>query len=591
MHERHWLRSILAALVWAAFLAAPGLPLPAADRLGVGGSAAAQESIDIDTFYDELAPYGQWVWHPRFGYVWLPETVSDNWRPYTVGRWTYTDEYGWYWDSYEPFAWAVYHYGRWGYDPDYGWFWVPGDTWAPAWVQWRYSDDYVGWAPIGPGRPGYAYGVPVNYDPPIAESWVFVPPRYMTSRAISHYALPIGGLSVAFFGATHVYRPQYRGGIVYNYGMPRDRLAQITRRPIYVQKVYRTNSWKGGRFDNNGPNRGIGIYAPHFSKDNRPNRGPKKFADNPNDFRPKAKLKDTYKGDVPKGWGPSAKGVKSIAKEDPDAFKRKHDFDGRDFGDRGKDRDRDNDATTTKSRPQRTSTATTAIRRQEGLRHQGAADDQASKAIGTRAAIKTRRQGKALRLRSEPPPVLKDGTPAGTGATDKVGATDGRGDRDDRGKDRDKNKQKNFGAPGGPEAPISSSRATAIISTKVAAARARRRRTSANPVDRAPTNSNRATASRMIRAAAASASRRTLAEVDLAVPEDQAVPQAASSNSTRAVARAADRPKAIKVAAVVAAATRSARSTPKSRSARAATRFPLRTKAKAVGPGANRLPY
>ena len=223
MHERHWLRSILAALVWAAFLAAPGLPLPAADRLGVGGSAAAQESIDIDTFYDELAPYGQWVWHPRFGYVWLPETVSDNWRPYTVGRWTYTDEYGWYWDSYEPFAWAVYHYGRWGYDPDYGWFWVPGDTWAPAWVQWRYSDDYVGWAPIGPGRPGYAYGVPVNYDPPIAESWVFVPPRYMTSRAISHYALPIGGLSVAFFGATHVYRPQYRGGIVYNYGMPRDR--------------------------------------------------------------------------------------------------------------------------------------------------------------------------------------------------------------------------------------------------------------------------------------------------------------------------------------------------------------------------------
>ncbi|MGH6824223.1 DUF6600 domain-containing protein [Methyloceanibacter sp.] len=343
MKNRHWPRLLLAALVWAALLAAPGLPLPGADRLGVGGQAVAQESIDIDTFYDELAPYGQWVWHPRFGYVWLPETVSDNWRPYTVGRWTYTDEYGWYWDSYEPFAWAVYHYGRWGYDPDYGWFWVPGDTWAPAWVQWRYSDDYVGWAPIGPGRPGYAYGVPVNYDPPIAESWVFVQPRYLTSRAISHYALPIGGLSVAFFGATRVYRPQYRGGIVYNYGMPRDLVVKITRRPIYGQKVYRVNNWKGGRFDNNGPNKGIKIYAPHFSKDNRPNRGPKKFADNPNEFRPKAKLKDTFKGDVPKGWGPSAKGVKSIAKEDPDAFKKKHDFDGRDFGDRGKNNDRDSD--------------------------------------------------------------------------------------------------------------------------------------------------------------------------------------------------------------------------------------------------------
>jgi hypothetical protein len=405
MKSRHWLRLLLAAFVWAAFLAAPGLPLPAGDRLGADGSAAAQESIDIDTFYDELEPYGQWVWHPRFGYVWLPETVSENWRPYAVGRWTYTDEYGWYWDSYEPFAWAVYHYGRWGYDPDYGWFWVPGDTWAPAWVQWRYSDDYVGWAPIGPGRPGYAYGVPVNYDPPIAESWVFVQPRYMTSRAISHYALPIGGLSVAFFGATHVYRPIYRGGIVYNYGMPRDRVVQITRRPIYVQKVYKTNNWKGGRFDRDERNKGIKIYAPHFSKDGRPNRGPKKFADNPNDFRPKAKLRDTYKGDVPKGWGPSARGVKSIAKEDPDAFKKKHGFDGRDFGDRGRDRDNDRD------------------------RDKGQASRESDRGgKGDTGALKG---------------TLDQGTP-----NNKVGATDS--DRDDRGKDRDKNKQKGLGGPGGP---------------------------------------------------------------------------------------------------------------------------------------------
>jgi hypothetical protein len=345
MKNRHWLKLILAGWVWAAFFAAPGLPLPAVDRLGLAGTAAAQESIDIDTFYNELAPYGQWVWHPRFGYVWLPETVSDNWRPYTVGRWTYTDEYGWYWDSYEPFAWAVYHYGRWGYDPDYGWFWVPGDTWAPAWVQWRYSDDYVGWAPIGPGPSGYAYGVPVNYDPPIAESWVFVQPRYMTSRAIAHYAVPIGGLSVAFFGATNVYRPIYRGGVVYNYGMPRDRVVKIIKRPIFVQKVYKVDNWKGGRFDNNGPNRGIKVYQPRFSKDNNPNRGPKKFVDNPNDFKPKAKLRETYKGDLPKGWGPSAKGVTPIAKEaGPDAFKTHGRFGGPDNeqADRN-DKDRDND--------------------------------------------------------------------------------------------------------------------------------------------------------------------------------------------------------------------------------------------------------
>jgi len=344
MPTSYWLRLLAAAFVWAAFFAAPGLPLPGADRLGFTGAAAAQETIDIDTFYDELDPYGEWVWHPRFGYVWLPEDVSPRWRPYTVGRWTYTDEYGWYWDSNEPFAWAVYHYGRWGYDEDYGWFWVPGDTWAPAWVQWRYSDDYVGWAPVGPGRRGYAYGVPVNYEPPIAESWVFVQPRYMTSRAISHYALPIGGLGVAFFGATNVYRPIYRGGIVYNYGMPRDRVVKIIRRPIYVQKVYKVDHWKGGKYDRDGRNKGIKIYAPNFNRDGR-NRGPKKFVDNPKDFKPKAKLHDTFKGDVPKGWGKSAKGLTPIAKEDPEGFKKKGRFDGhdQDFGDRGKDKDRDKD--------------------------------------------------------------------------------------------------------------------------------------------------------------------------------------------------------------------------------------------------------
>ena len=404
MQNRSWLRLLLAGFVWAAFLAAPGLPVPGAERLGVAGTAAAQETIDIDTFYDELAPYGEWVWHPRYGYVWLPEDVSPRWRPYTVGHWVSTDEYGWYWDSQEPFAWAVYHYGRWGYDEDYGWFWVPGDTWAPAWVQWRYSDDYVGWAPVGPGRRGYAYGVPVNYEPPIAESWVFIQPRYMTSRVISHYALPIGGLSVAFFGATNVYRPIYRGGRIYNYGMPRDRVVKIIRRPIYVQKVYKVDHWKGGKYDRNDRNKGIKVYAPRFNKDGR-NRGPKKFVDNPKDFKPKAKLHDTFKGDVPKGWGKSAKGLTPIAKEDPDGFKKKGRFDGhdRDFGHRGKDKDRDKDK------------------------------GQASKDFD-----RDGRDGKkdggppAPKL---PPPVVKGGT--GDQSKEKFGAT---GDHDRRDKDKDKSK-------------------------------------------------------------------------------------------------------------------------------------------------------
>lgn len=343
MKTRRWLQMLLAGIVLSALVAMPGLPLPGADHLGFSGSAVAQQTIDIDTFYDELGDYGQWVWHPRFGYVWLPEDVSPNWRPYTVGHWVSTEEYGWYWESNEPFAWAVYHYGRWGYGPDYGWFWVPGDTWAPAWVQWRYDDQYVGWAPIGPRRQGYAYGVPVSYEPPIAESWVFVQPRYMTSRAIRHYAVPIAGLGAVFLGATNVYRPQFRGGRVYNYGMPRDRVVRITKRPIYVRKVYKTNR-RGGGFGKDNRRRGVKIYAPGVAKNGKPRRGPKKFADHPDQFKPKTKLKDTFKGKPPKGFGRSAKDVKSIAKENPDAFKRKHGkFGGPGDGRGGKDKDRDQD--------------------------------------------------------------------------------------------------------------------------------------------------------------------------------------------------------------------------------------------------------
>jgi hypothetical protein len=69
---------------------------------------------------------------------------SRSWRPYTNGRWVYTDA-GWTWISEEPFGWATYHYGRWARLRNIGWIWVSGDEWAPAWVSWRKSNDYVGW--------------------------------------------------------------------------------------------------------------------------------------------------------------------------------------------------------------------------------------------------------------------------------------------------------------------------------------------------------------------------------------------------------------------------------------------------------------
>jgi hypothetical protein len=331
------LRSLLAGLAFALFVASAGLPSSLGAQLGWSGTAAAQ-GIDVDYFYDELGPYGEWVWHPRFGYVWLPTHVSENWRPYTVGHWVYTDEYGWYWDSYEPFAWAVYHYGRWGYDWDFGWFWVPGDTWAPAWVQWRYGDNYVGWAPIGPHRGGYAYGQPLSYDPPVAEAWVFVAPRYLTSRTIYRYALPPSDLGPAFYGAPNIYRPEFRNGVIFNFGFPRDRAARFGGGPIIGKKIYRMDR-KGGRYGKfEGGEDGIRVFAPGFQKGVRPNRPPKNFVNSPSDFKPKAKLRRTFEGKPPKGWGPGAAEVESIDKEaGPHGFKPKQ-------GGPGRDKDRGNEA-------------------------------------------------------------------------------------------------------------------------------------------------------------------------------------------------------------------------------------------------------
>ncbi len=109
-------------------------------------------TASYNTFYTKLEPYGVWRETGDYGYVWQPREAeaSRSWRPYTNGRWVYTDA-GWTWISAESFGWATYHYGRWTRLRNIGWVWVPGDQWAPAWVSWRKSNDYVGWAPAAAG--------------------------------------------------------------------------------------------------------------------------------------------------------------------------------------------------------------------------------------------------------------------------------------------------------------------------------------------------------------------------------------------------------------------------------------------------------
>src|SRR5262249_43685306 len=68
--------------------------------------------VDVGYFYDALDPDGDWLRVDPYGWVWVPNGVSPFWRPYTVGRWEWTD-WGWTWVSAERWGWATYHYGRW----------------------------------------------------------------------------------------------------------------------------------------------------------------------------------------------------------------------------------------------------------------------------------------------------------------------------------------------------------------------------------------------------------------------------------------------------------------------------------------------
>jgi len=156
--------------------------------------AVTQIYANID-FYDALSPYGEWVSVPRYGDCWAPYHQTRYWRPYTVGYWVDTD-YGWMWVSQDPWGGLPYHYGRWVYDYDYGWVWVPDDdlVWAPAWVDWRYSDDYVGWAPLPPeadwGGSGLTVSVTYVSRRIPTTGWCFAPLRTFGTSRVRYSILP-----------------------------------------------------------------------------------------------------------------------------------------------------------------------------------------------------------------------------------------------------------------------------------------------------------------------------------------------------------------------------------------------------------------
>ena len=232
---KHW-RGLVPAILANCAVAIVALSAPIIVTVGSVTPAYAQVSAE---FQAALEPYGSWQPHPRFGEVWVPYDLPPGWRPYTYGRWVYTDDWGWYWvsDAQEAdWGWVAFHYGRWAHDRRLGWFWIPGDEWGPAWVDWRRGDDYVGWAPLPPDEIVYEY----DNDPAY---WIFVQPRYLVAPRLRTYVLPpertivVINRTVIVNRTMRIEQAQNRTRIAVNPGIAPGIVAAAARQPVQTFRV------------------------------------------------------------------------------------------------------------------------------------------------------------------------------------------------------------------------------------------------------------------------------------------------------------------------------------------------------------------
>jgi hypothetical protein len=222
--ERFAMHRFVRGLLFAS--ATPFLVVPPAIMAPLAAQAQSAD-ISFDSFHDQLSNYGDWLYSDRWGEVWRPyrQDQDADWRPYSVGHWVYTSEYGWTWISDEgPWGDIAYHYGRWVYDPDDGWLWLTGYVWSPAWVVWRSAGPNVGWMPMPPDDDflGGGSGLSVNVS---FGDWSDTGGFYGYGRWYGQrFDENRFGALWTFVPSAHVADPVYR-----NYVVPRPQVVNIVR--------------------------------------------------------------------------------------------------------------------------------------------------------------------------------------------------------------------------------------------------------------------------------------------------------------------------------------------------------------------------
>ncbi len=232
----------------APVMSAPPAAAPMAPALAPPPGAPAPAYVtspppDVTYFYNDLAPYGTWVYLDGYGWCWQPRTVvvSPGWRPYCDGgNWVYSDA-GWYWQSTYSWGWAPFHYGRWYAHPHCGWVWLPDRVWGPAWVTWRSGGDCCGWAPLPPHATfavgvgwrfnGVSVGVNCDFGLGIG-AFAFVSFGNFCSHDIGHCCMPPAQVNTVYHQTTIINNYTVVNNTIVHKGIPVERVSAVSRTPV-----------------------------------------------------------------------------------------------------------------------------------------------------------------------------------------------------------------------------------------------------------------------------------------------------------------------------------------------------------------------
>lgn len=266
-------------------------------------------TVDYKIFYDELAPYGEWIevtgkeigldlkresgsgsinnsdksievsFSELFGikdayaaefefgsfFVWKPSPnlavstsagESPAFTPYSNGQWIYTS-HGWYFKAPTAHEEIIHHYGRWVHSPAMGWIWVPGRVWAPAWVDWREDDDNLAWAPVPPSV--YLVAGEVPEIPVYEDNYIIVGKNHFVEPVVYKY---IYRDKVLIKNMKRLKGVAVVNNIIVNQGPAVLEIEKVRGSNINVVKVHKVNNIKEIQFTGSD----INVFTPMFRK-------------------------------------------------------------------------------------------------------------------------------------------------------------------------------------------------------------------------------------------------------------------------------------------------------------------------------------